>query len=75
MSSIEEGRQSDKSDEHIEKVPSSIRESLEPFANVTSERDSHREKQLLQSCSTEEGIEINSSEVHSENAKFSIDES
>jgi hypothetical protein len=42
---------------------------------VTAERERHPEKQRSQSCSTEEGIDINESEMHSEKTHFSMHKS
>jgi hypothetical protein len=54
--------QIDESDEQDKKADSSIDESFEPDSNVTVERDSHPEKQLLPSFSTEEGMQIDESD-------------
>jgi hypothetical protein len=66
--------QIDESDEHPENTSGSIDESLEPDSNVTVERDSHAEKQLLESLSTEAGMQIDESE-QSQNADSSINKS
>jgi hypothetical protein len=49
--------QIDESDEHDENASFSMRESLEPDSNVTLASALHSEKQPLQSCSTDDGIQ------------------
>jgi hypothetical protein len=67
--------QIEESDEHCKKAEGSIHESREPGSNVTLERDLQPKKQLLQSFSTEAGMEIEESDAHVEKPKASIDES
>jgi hypothetical protein len=65
----------DESASHLEKAEASIWDSLEPDSNVTSESDSHSEKQRQASVSTEEAMQIDERDAHGENADSSIHES
>jgi hypothetical protein len=67
--------QIDESDEHPENADSSIDESLEPDSNVTVERDSHPQKHLKSSLSTEDGMQIDESDGQYKNEDSAIDES
>jgi hypothetical protein len=59
--------QIDESDEHSWNAASAINESWEPDSNVTVERDPHPEKQPMPRLSTEEGMQIDERNEHSQN--------
>jgi hypothetical protein len=67
--------QIDESDEQPRNAESAIDESFEPDSNVTLERDSHSQKHLSPSISTEEGMIIDESDEEEANANSAIDES
>jgi hypothetical protein len=67
--------QIDESEEHEASADASIDESCGPNANVTVERDAHRQKQQLPNFSTEEGMQIDESDEQSENADSPIEQS
>jgi hypothetical protein len=67
--------QIDKSDEQLPNAFAPICETFEPDSNVTIERDSHLEKQYLESSLTDEGMEIDASETQFKNAFSSIEDS
>jgi hypothetical protein len=67
--------QIDESDEQYRNADSSMDESLEPDSNVTVERESHSEKQVLPRLSTDEGMQIDESDEQFQNEDSSMDDS
>jgi hypothetical protein len=62
----------DESDEQFQNAASSIHESLEGDSNVTSRRDAHSANDWPPNFSTDEGMQIDDSDEHPQNAPTSI---
>jgi hypothetical protein len=72
---MDEGTQMDVSDKHRANTPLSITDSFETPSNVTCESPVHWEKHDAPMTSTEEGMQIDASEAHSQKASHPIRES
>jgi hypothetical protein len=75
MTSTDEGRQIDESDEQFRNASPPIRESLDSVSNLTFDKVSQSQKQAPQMISTDEGIQIDESDPQYRNAHLSIRES
>jgi hypothetical protein len=67
--------QTQESDKHLRKAPSSIRATLECDAKLMERRDLQYQKQLSESISTEDGRQIDESDEHPSKADRSIRDS
>jgi hypothetical protein len=62
MTSTDDGRQIDESNEQSQNANSSIRESLESDSKLTFDKFRHPEKQFSEMISTDDGIQIDESD-------------